>query len=129
MATATLAPEASSSPGKCAAIAVELNQVAAKTNDKRKSASLGGSASSEISLTLGTLLLLTVGRSAFNGSAKSRWIRAQPIQASRQPQVASIKPDKGQPTVLAKPATRVIPVIGRRASFPYMPAKVAKAAS
>ena len=43
--------------------------------------------------------------------------------------VASIKPDKGQPTVLAKPAIRVIPVIGRRASFPYMPAKVAKAAS
>jgi IS5 family transposase len=46
-----------------------------------------------------------------------------------QPHVASIKPDRGQPTVLAKPAIRVIPVIGRRASFPYMPASVAKAAS
>ena len=39
-------------------------------------------------------------------------------QASRQPHVASISPESGQPTVLAIPAMRVMPVIGPRASLP-----------
>ena len=35
----------------------------------------------------------------------------------------------GQPTVLAKPANSVMPVIALRASRPYRPAAVANAAS
>ena len=37
--------------------------------------------------------------------------------------------ESGQPTVLAKPAIKVMPVIGERAARPYSPASVAKAAS
>ncbi len=43
---------------------------------------------------------------------------AQPRQASRQPQWASITPDRGHPIVLAKPAINVMPVMGPRAVLP-----------
>ena len=43
---------------------------------------------------------------------------AQIRQASRQPYCASRKAESGQPTVLAKPAISVMPVIGPRAARP-----------
>jgi hypothetical protein len=54
---------------------------------------------------------------------------AQPRQAPRHPKLSLSSADSGQPTVLAKPAIRVMPVIGPRASRPKSAVSVAKAAS
>jgi hypothetical protein len=43
---------------------------------------------------------------------------AQIRHAARQPNCASRKADSGHPTVLAKPAIKVMPVIGPRAARP-----------
>jgi len=45
-------------------------------------------------------------------------IAAQPRQAPRHPKCALSSADTGQPSVLAKPAINVMPVIGARASPP-----------
>ena len=57
-------------------------------------------------------------RSRLSGSPISRLSAAQTRQAPRQPTLASSNADNGHPTVLAKPAIRVIPVIGPRAARP-----------
>jgi hypothetical protein len=51
------------------------------------------------------------------------------MQAPRQPKASISTAVNGQPTVLAKPATSVMPVMARPASRPYQPTTVAKAAS
>ncbi len=50
-------------------------------------------------------------------------------QAPRQPNFSSSKADSGQPTVLAKPAISVMPVIALRDSCPYSRTSAAKADS
>ena len=47
-----------------------------------------------------------------------RWTAAQARQVSRQPMVEAPQAVSGQPIVLAKPASRVMPVIAPRASVP-----------
>lgn len=98
-------------------MAVELNQVAAKTKASSQSAIRDGGGPSSTGV-LAAVVLVPFGNQAFNGNATARWISAQPMQASRQPHAASINPESGQPTVLANPAMRVMPVIGPRASLP-----------
>lgn len=69
------------------------------------------------------------GNKALSGSPSARCSAAQPKQAPRQPNCCSSKVDRGQPTVLAKPAISVMPVMGLREAWPYSPTSVAKAAS
>jgi len=95
-----------------------LNHVAAKTKASSQSARRDGGGSSSIGVASAATVLVSFGSHAFSGKATVRWISAQPIQTSPQPHVASITPESGQPTVLANPAIRVIPVIGPRASLP-----------
>jgi len=100
-------------------MAVELNQLAAKTKANSHSASRVGAAPSSAMATVAFgAAPVPFGSQAFSGKERKRWISAQPRQASRHPHVASIIPESGQPTVLAKPAIRVMPVIGPRASLP-----------
>src|SRR5467141_336412 len=54
----------------------------------------------------------------FNGSPITICSAAQMRHAARQPNCASRKADSGHPTVLAKPANKVMPVIGPRAARP-----------
>jgi hypothetical protein len=69
------------------------------------------------------------GNDAFSGSPSSRCRAAQVKQAPRQPNCASSNADSGQPTVLAKPAISVMPVMALRESCPYSRTSVANAAS
>ena len=67
--------------------------------------------------------------SQFNGIAATRLSAAQIRHASRQPKASSNHAEAGQPSVLANPAIRVMPVIGARAPWPYRRVNVAKAGS
>src|SRR5216684_795235 len=78
---------------------------AVSTSDARASSESSGGAGGMIS--------------QLSGSAANRLRAAQIRQASRQPNACSNQADAGQPTVLAKPAIKVIPVIEARASLPY----------
>ena len=69
------------------------------------------------------------GSHRFSGSPSSRCSAAQPQQAPRQPHSDSINADSGQPTVLAKPAISVMPVMALRASAPKSRTSAAKAVS
>ncbi len=69
------------------------------------------------------------GNPPLSGKPTSRCKAAQPKHAPRQPHCNSIQADSGQPTVLAKPAIRVMPVMAPRAPWPYRRTSVAKAAS
>ena len=99
-------------------MAVELNHVAAKTKASSHSARRDGGGPSSTGVASAAAALVPFGSHAFSGKATARWISAQPRHASRQPHVTSISPESGQPTVLANPAIRVMPVIGPRASLP-----------
>ena len=70
-----------------------------------------------------------LGSNAFSGTPSTRWSAAQVKQAPRQPMCVSRKAESGQPTVLAKPAISVMPVIAPRASRPYSRTSAAKPAS
>src|SRR5436305_13915315 len=67
--------------------------------------------------------------SQLSGIETSRFTPAQIRQASRQPKACSNQAEAGQPTVLAKPAISVMPVIAARASRPYSRGRVGKAGS
>ena len=56
--------------------------------------------------------------SRLSGSPRTRCATAQAKHVPRQPSVASPHAVSGQPTVLAKPAMSVMPVIEDRASCP-----------
>lgn len=89
-----------------------------KDEGQQHSARRDGGGPSSTGVATPAAVLVPFGSHAFSGNATARWISAQPRQASRQPHVASISPESGQPTVLAIPAMRVMPVIGPRASLP-----------
>ena len=89
-----------------------------KDEGQQHSARRDGGGPSSTGVATPAAVLVPFGSHAFSGNATARWISAQPRQASRQPHVASISPESGQPTVLAIPAMRVMPVIGTRASLP-----------
>ncbi len=57
-----------------------------------------------------------LGTIRFKGMPSAKCSAAQPRQAPRQPHCVSNQADSGQPTVLAKPAIRVMPVIALRES-------------
>ena len=57
-------------------------------------------------------------RNRLTGRQTNRLTAAHPKQAPRQPNAPSSQAESGQPTVLAKPAIKVIPVIALRASRP-----------
>ena len=57
-------------------------------------------------------------RKRFSGNPSPRCSRAHAAQAQRQPSSASKSAVSGQPTVLAKPASSVMPVMAPRASRP-----------
>src|SRR3546814_7603351 len=65
----------------------------------------------------------------FSGIPTNRCSAAQLRQAVRQPNSTSSQAERGQPTVLAKPANKVIPVMALRAWLPYSFTTVEKAAS
>ena len=69
------------------------------------------------------------GSRRFSGMPSTRCSSAQDRQAPRQPRCASSKVDSGQPTVLAKPAINVMPVMALRESLPYSRTSAANAAS
>jgi len=56
--------------------------------------------------------------SRFRGSPITMCSAAQIRHAARQPNCASRNAESGHPTVLAKPAIKVMPVIGPRAARP-----------
>src|SRR3546814_20378604 len=64
----------------------------------------------------------------FSGIPTNRCSAAQLRQAVRQPNSTSSQAERGQPTVLAKPANKVIPVMALRARLPYSFTTVEKAA-
>lgn len=57
-------------------------------------------------------------RKRFRGRPTRMCTAAQARQVSRQPMVEMPQAVSGQPTVLAKPAMRVMPVMGLRAAVP-----------
>ncbi|MNV24491.1 hypothetical protein D3C71_1155580 [compost metagenome] len=138
-AAARLAPVASSIRGRCVAIAVLMNQVAANTKASRVVVRPGNSGFGGEGASAGRVSWMTgffngkaagaLGSQALSGSPISRCRAAQPKQAPRQPNSVSIQADMGQPTVLAKPAINVIPVMAPRASRPYRRTRLEKAAS
>jgi len=69
------------------------------------------------------------GSKAFSGRTSSGCSAAQVKQAPRQPNFSSSKVDSGRPTVLAKPAISVMPVIALRDPCSYGRTSVAKADS
>jgi hypothetical protein len=117
-AAVALAPAISSSRGKWDAIAPVTNQVAANTKERSSIAPRGA----DPAVPCTSVGLMGGGargiNSRFNGSPIKRFSAAQTRQAPRQPKWASSNADSGQPTVLANPAIRVIPVIGPRAARP-----------
>ena len=58
------------------------------------------------------------GSGAGLGQSDQKCMAAHTRHQARQPKLASKKADNGHPTVLAKPAIRVMPVMGPRASRP-----------
>ena len=140
-ATATAAcngkPLACSRRGKCAAIAVLMNQVTANTNDSstavrrveagRRAGGCWGSTFVPRSVAAGGGAMR--GSQALSGRPSSRCSAAQPRHAPRQPYALSIQAERGQPIVLAKPANSVTPVMALRAPSPYSRTSEAKAAS
>ena len=69
------------------------------------------------------------GKAALKGRPSNKWAVAQPAHAPRQPHLASIHADRGQPTVLANPAIKVMPVMAWRACSPEMGTSVEKGGS
>ena len=135
-ATASVAPADCSNAGRCAAIAVLMNQVTAKTKAMRKAARrccFGDSFAPACRLRALVVargsVLAADGSSTWSGNPITRCRAAQAMQAPRQPTVLSRYADSGHPTVLANPANKVMPVIARRASWPWSRTPVAKAAS
>ena len=109
---------ASRSRGRCAAKAVETNQVAPKTAASTiivQGMPDGASCSGVISAACGCAFGI---RSRFIGRPMTRCRTAQATQAPRQPKCSMNNALAGQPTVLAKPAKSVMPVIALRASRP-----------
>jgi hypothetical protein len=111
------------------AMAVLMNQAMAKTAAKAKaepvpalagSLCCGGPPAATLALgwVAGLAGWVCRGNAAFSGNPSSRWAAAQPAQAPRQPHRASIQADRGQPTVLANPATSVMPVMAPRELLP-----------
>ena len=132
-AAASPTPAASSNRGRCAAIDVLLNQPIANTvaSSRRGNRALCAYPAPDVPVADGPDSVVrgapscssasrgcARGRLAFNGNATSKCSAAQPRHASRQPNSACIQADSGQPTVLAKPAINVIPVIELRAAWP-----------
>ncbi|MCY1554952.1 hypothetical protein D9M68_915660 [compost metagenome] len=105
-----------------------VNQVTAKTSDSRtvgQNVAPGATAAADVAVgdaaadtgfTSGAATLR--GKDALSGSPSSRCRPAQHRQAPRQPSSCSSHAVSGQPTVLAKPAIRVMPVMLLRASWP-----------
>ncbi len=69
------------------------------------------------------------GSIALSGNGTTRCRPAHTRHAPRHPMVLTSQAVTGQPTVLAKPANRVMPVMVRRAFWPCMGTAVANAAS
>ena len=121
IATATDVPADCNSPGKCAASAVELKLAVANTKASKIISRLRSRVSSAES---GGAASLGGGGGAFgirkrlSGRQMKRCKATQPRHAPRQPHSASISAESGQPTVLAKPAISVMPVMLLRASLP-----------
>src|SRR5690606_39533076 len=123
------APPAISSRGRCAAIAVATNQVIANTSASRTvarapalspaGASAPGRASEADAPVFASAVAASavagagrraLGNEALSGRPTNRCRPAQAKQAPRQPNSASSRVVSGQPTVLAKPAIKVMPV-------------------
>ncbi len=116
-------------------MAVLVNQVAAKTKAsntvaRRAWAGAGAGAGTAEPATgpAGAASALR-GVHALSGSPTTRCSAAQAQQAPRHPQCNSIHIDSGHPTVLAKPAIKVIPVMELRAFLPCKCTNAANAAS
>src|SRR3546814_5348923 len=115
-------------------LAVLMNQVMANTTASSALACRGASArgawawtlAAEASACLGveawssaSSRLAVAGSEAFSGIPTNRCRAAQLRQAVRQPHSTASKAERGTPTVLAKPAHKVIQVIVLRAWLPY----------
>ncbi|MNJ66022.1 hypothetical protein D3C77_620660 [compost metagenome] len=119
MAAAADSPVSCSSRGRCAAIAVLTNQVAAKTNASSpmvRPAPAGSCTGLSVGGDAGWMPSGIIRR--FSGRPRTICAAAQTRQVPRQPSAASSQPLIGQHTVLANPASKVIPVIAPRASRP-----------
>ena len=111
--------------GRCAAIAVLMNQVAANTKASSEprpasgAAAVGvGSARRSATPTWPSALTAAWAARQFNGSPTTQ-VQRRPGQAGAAPaDCASSQADSGQPTVLAKPAISVMPVMALRESWP-----------
>ena len=119
IANAAAAPIASKSRGRCAAKAVATHQVAPNTAARTiivqgmpdGVAACCGVVSAGCGAAFGM-------SSRFIGRPMTRCSTAQAMQAPRQPKCSMNSALVGQPTVLAKPANSVMPVIALRASRP-----------
>ncbi len=128
-ATAWVDPMACSNRGRCAAMAVETNQVAPNTLARTIIVHGTPDAVSCAWVAVGGGGRIFGTSSRFIGRPISRCSAAHARQAPRQPKASMKIALVGQPTVLANPANSVMPVIAFRASRPYRPATVANAAS
>ena len=115
IAAVVLAPAISRRRGRCAAMAP---QVAAKTKARIAIAPRGAGDTSPSTSEARTGGGARGMSSRFKGSPITMCSAAQMRHAARQPNCASRKAESGHPTVLAKPAIKVMPVIDPRAARP-----------
>ena len=118
IAAVVLAPAISRRRGRCAAMAPVTNQVAAKMKARIVMAPRGAGDASSVTSEARTGGGARGISSRFSGSPITMCSAAQMTHAARQPKCASRKAESGHPTVLAKPAIKVMPVIGPRAARP-----------
>ena len=118
IAAVVLAPAISRRRGRCAAMAPVTNQVAAKTKARIAIAPRGAGDASPSTSAVRTGGGARGISSRFKGSPITMCSAAQMRHAARQPNYASRNAESGHPTVLAKPAIKVMPVIGPRAARP-----------
>jgi len=121
-ATASVAPVACSSRGRCAAIAVLTNAIVANTTASSTEARESARRSTSTSMVGGAAALGSTafarGSQALSGMPTTTCKAAHVQHAPRQPTRLSSHAESGQPTVLAKPAISVIPVIALREPAP-----------
>ena len=110
-------------------MAVDTTHPAANANPSNHMArSIGTWGFSDVALVDWVVLIFGKTR-RLSGKPRTIWAMAHAAQVPRQPRATSPHAVSGHPTVLAKPAINVMPVMAERAVVPYIRPSVANAAS
>src|SRR5947207_15749817 len=111
LAAIAVAPDVSNRRARFAAIAPVANPTAPKTKAST-TIPFAGAGTAGSGAALGPIAPGSGIKNRLIGRQTNRLSAAQPRQAPRQPKLSLSNAESGQPTVLAKPAIRVMPVIG-----------------